>query len=178
MTRANARGGGVCACPHRRRATDQRPCRGLLTAAPLPAMPCATPLLLHHARTAASTLHHLHKKTCITCIKPASPVSDLHYMHQTCITCIRPESPASRVHQPHHACITPRDLGVMAPRTPTCQCFSVVSIIEALRHCLQVFDVTALAVRAPRGGDHGCDKRNSRNFGERAAMALAQGMNE
>ena len=78
-------------------------CRGSLTAAPLSAMPCATPLL-HHARIAASTLHHVHQ-ACITCIKPASPASNLHHLHQACITCIRPASPASRVHQLHHTCI-------------------------------------------------------------------------
>jgi hypothetical protein len=78
-------------------------CRGSLTAAPLSAMPCATQLL-HHARIAASTLHHLHQ-ACITCIKPASPASNLHHLHQACITCIRPASPASRVHQLHHTCI-------------------------------------------------------------------------
>ena len=109
------------------------------------------------------------------CINAASPASNhLHHLHQACITCIRPESPASRVHQPHHACITPGDLGDVAPRAPTWQCFSVVSIIGAWRHCLQVFDGTALVVRAPRGGDHGCNKRNIRNFGERAALAQGQ----
>ena len=71
-------------------------CRGSLTAAPLSAMPCATPLL-HHARIAASTLHHLHQ-TCITCIKPASPASDLQQLHHACINCITRASTASRVH--------------------------------------------------------------------------------
>ena len=81
-----------------------RLCRGSLTAAPVPAIPCATPLL-HHARIAASTLHHLHQ-TYITCMKPESPASNLHHLHQACTTCIKPESPASRVHHLHQTYIT------------------------------------------------------------------------
>ena len=112
MTRANARGGGVFAWPHRRWATGQRPCRGSLTRAPLPRLAyCRPPSrnATRHATAAsradrcinaaspASNMHHLHQAY-INCIKPASPASDLHHLHQTCITCITREPTASRVH--------------------------------------------------------------------------------
>ena len=100
----------VCAWPHRPLATGQRPCcllwlaytgtplpgpvRGITTAAaaPLPVLRCATPLLHHGTRVAASALHHLHQ-ACITCIKPASPAYLVHRLHHAA-------SLASRVHHP------------------------------------------------------------------------------
>ena len=48
----------------------------------------------HAPRHCCITRESLHQR-CITCIKPASPASNLHHLHQTCITCIRPASPAS-----------------------------------------------------------------------------------
>jgi hypothetical protein len=58
----------------------------------------------HAPRHCCITRESLHQH-CITCIKPASPASNLHHLHQTCITCIKPASPASDLHHLHHACI-------------------------------------------------------------------------
>ena len=58
----------------------------------------------HAPRLCCITCESLHQR-CITCIKPASPASNLHHLHQTCITCIKPASPASDLHHLHNACI-------------------------------------------------------------------------
>ena len=133
MTRANARGGGVFAWPHRQRATAQRPCRGSLARAPLPRLASGRPRsrnamrhataasranrCVNNAESPASNLHHLHQ-TCITYIKPASPAPSLHHLHQTarhhlyhvCITCTKPAPPSPRV---HHA--SRRGIPVVSP---------------------------------------------------------------
>ena len=121
MTRANARGGGVFAWPHRRRATGHCP-------APLPwllaykggsaAVRLRPPPFpqCHAPRHCCITRESLHQR-CITCIKPSSPASSsLHHLHHqacitcikkpACITCIKPASPASSRHHLHQTFIT------------------------------------------------------------------------
>ena len=98
-------------------------------------------------------------------------LSTLHHLHETCITCIRPASPASDLnHRHHHACInritraSHQRTWVMWPlvhqRANALLLCPSSKPGGATAYCLQVFDGTApLAVRTPRGGDHGRDKK-------------------